>query len=151
MLQMISLLHDPSYADGTGVGPRASHANTLPDISFSALLQVLGVLRALLRGLDLAGTPTCGHPGACTWAVSSNPVPALPQVISFLRALLRDPDLAAGASVRDRVRAYVDAFTTWDEPTRVEQYNILHFDWDISGRDKAAVVLRISKALGLAP
>ena len=111
---------------------------------------MLSVLRVLPRGLDLAGTPTCGRPCARTWEVFSHPMPALLQVISFLRALLRDPDLAADAGVRDRVRAYVDAFTTWDELTRVEQYNILHFDWDISGRDKTAVVSRISKALGLA-
>jgi hypothetical protein len=70
------------------------------------------------------------------------------QVMAFLRGLLRRPELGADAELRERVRAYVDAFTGWDEPTRVEQYNLLHFDWDISGRDPAAVVARIGRALG---
>ena len=69
------------------------------------------------------------------------------QVLSFLRALMRQPDVAGDEAVRESLRAYGDAFTSWDEPTRTEQYNILHFDWDMSGHDCADVIARINKAL----
>ena len=69
------------------------------------------------------------------------------QVLSFLRALMRQPEAAGDEAVRESLRAYGDAFTAWDEPTRTEQYNILHFDWDMSGRERAAVIARINKAL----
>ena len=69
------------------------------------------------------------------------------QVLSFLRALIRQPEVAGDEAVRESLRAYGDAFTAWDEPTRTEQYNILHFDWDMSGREHAAVIARINKAL----
>ena len=50
--------------------------------------------------------------------------------------------------------AYIDAFTVWDPPVRVEQYTLLHFDWDVAGAgpDKwEAVAARIDKALATAP
>ncbi|KAK9839304.1 hypothetical protein WJX81_006864 [Elliptochloris bilobata] len=71
------------------------------------------------------------------------------QVLSFLRALMRQQEVEGKEAVRERVRAYGDAFTSWDEAKRLEQYNILHFDWDISGHDRAAVIARIDKALAL--
>ncbi|KAK9839303.1 hypothetical protein WJX81_006864 [Elliptochloris bilobata] len=70
-------------------------------------------------------------------------------VLSFLRALMRQQEVEGKEAVRERVRAYGDAFTSWDEAKRLEQYNILHFDWDISGHDRAAVIARIDKALAL--
>jgi len=49
------------------------------------------------------------------------------------------------------VRDYIDRFTSWDPDTRVEQYSLLQFDWELaSEKDKwPAVNERLSKALGL--
>ena len=47
--------------------------------------------------------------------------------------LLRLP-VSAGAQGSEAdeamVKAYIDRFTTWEPDTRVEQYMLLHFDWD---------------------
>ncbi len=51
-----------------------------------------------------------------------------------------------------KVRDYIDRFTSWDPDTRVEQFSLLQFDWELaSEKDKwAAVEERLEKALGLA-
>ena len=50
-----------------------------------------------------------------------------------------------------KVRDYIDRFTAWDPDTRVEQYSLLQFDWELAPEaDKwVAVEERMSKALGL--
>ena len=52
---------------------------------------------------------------------------------------------------KTKVRDYIDRFTSWDPDTRVEQYSLLQFDWELaSEKDKwPAVNERLSKALGL--
>ena len=52
---------------------------------------------------------------------------------------------------KTKVRDYIDRFTSWDPDTRVEQYSLLQFDWELaSEKDKwPAVEERLGKALGL--
>ena len=51
-----------------------------------------------------------------------------------------------------KVKDYIDRFTTWDPDTRVEQYSLLQFEWELAGdTDKwAAVEERMGKVLSLA-
>ncbi len=46
---------------------------------------------------------------------------------------------------------YIDGFTTWEPAVRVEQYALLHFDWDVAEGDAKwrAVMGRVAKALQL--
>ncbi len=49
-----------------------------------------------------------------------------------------------------RVCRYIEAFTMWDSATRVEQYALLHFAWDLAAPGDAkwrAVVDRLDKAI----
>jgi len=50
-----------------------------------------------------------------------------------------------------RVCRYIEAFTTWDPATRVEQYALLHLAWDLADASAAAkwraVAERLDKAL----
>lgn len=48
---------------------------------------------------------------------------------------------------KTQVCRYIDAFTTWDPTTRVEQYTLLHFDWDLGADKWQAVLDRINKAM----
>ena len=50
-----------------------------------------------------------------------------------------------------KVKDYIDRFTTWDPDTRVEQYSLLQFEWELAGdMDKwAAVEERMGKVLSL--
>lgn len=52
---------------------------------------------------------------------------------------------------RTKVRDYIDRFTSWDPDTRVEQFSLLQFDWELAAdKDKwLAVEERLGKALGL--
>ena len=51
-----------------------------------------------------------------------------------------------------KVKDYIDRFTTWDPDTRVEQYSLLQFEWELAGdADRwAAVEERMGKVLSLA-
>ena len=53
------------------------------------------------------------------------------------------------AEDKDKVCAYIDTFTTWQPDKRVEQYALLHFDWDVAGEGEKwrAVLSRMDKAL----
>ena len=48
-----------------------------------------------------------------------------------------------------KVKDYIDRFTTWDPDTRVEQYSLLQFEWELAAdMDKwAAVEERMGKVL----
>ena len=48
-----------------------------------------------------------------------------------------------------KVKGYIARFTTWDPDTRVEQYSLLRFEWELAGdMDKwAAVEERMGKVL----
>jgi hypothetical protein len=52
---------------------------------------------------------------------------------------------------RAAVCRYIDGFTTWEPAVRVEQYALLHFDWDVAEGDAKwrAVMGRVAKALQL--
>ena len=56
------------------------------------------------------------------------------------------------AEDKAQVCAYIDAFTTWQPDRRVEQYALLHFDWDVAAESEKwrAVLARIGKALSSA-
>ena len=60
--------------------------------------------------------------------------------------------LQSSKEAKIKVRDYIDRFTSWDPDTRVEQFSLLQFDWELaSEKDKwAAVEERLEKALGLA-
>ena len=49
------------------------------------------------------------------------------------------------------VKDYIDRFTAWDPDTRVEQYSLLQFEWELAGEmDKwAAVEERMGKVLSM--
>lgn len=53
-----------------------------------------------------------------------------------------------------RVCRFIEAFTSWDPATRVEQYALLHLGWELAAPGDAkwrAVAERLEKALAPAP
>ena len=60
-------------------------------------------------------------------------------------------DVQDAKDAKTKVRDYIDRFTSWDPDTRVEQYSLLQFDWELAtDKDKwLAVEERLGKALGL--
>ncbi|BDA48279.1 hypothetical protein COCOBI_11-5390 [Coccomyxa sp. Obi] len=75
-------------------------------------------------------------------------------LVEFLREYLRRPELQKSEEDKARVCRFIEAFTAWDPATRVEQYALLHLEWELAAAGEAkwrAVAERLDKALAPMP